>query len=95
MTEGWIDVYENKGKRSGAYSWGVYGVHPFVLLNYQPRYNSISTIAHEMGHAIHSYFSSLALSFVNSEYTIFCAEVGAYIEACYVRAKDLSFEPVP
>ena len=48
MTEGWIDVYENKGKRSGAYSWGVYGVHPFVLLNYQPRYNSISTIAHEI-----------------------------------------------
>ena len=62
MTEGWIDVYENKGKRSGAYSWGVYGVHPFVLLNYQPRYNSISTIAHEMGHAMHSYFSSQAQS---------------------------------
>ncbi len=44
----WIDIYENKGKRSGAYSWGIYGVHPYVLLNYQPRYNSISTIAHEM-----------------------------------------------
>lgn len=77
MTEGWIDVYENKGKRSGAYSWGVYGVHPFVLLNYQPRYNSISTIAHEMGHAMHSYFSSQAQSYVNSEYTIFCAEVAS------------------
>ncbi|MBQ7318171.1 MAG: oligoendopeptidase F family protein, partial [Phascolarctobacterium sp.] len=55
FSEGWIDIYENKGKRSGAYSWGVYGVHPFVLLNYQKRYNSISTIAHEMGHALHSY----------------------------------------
>ena len=54
----WIDIYENKGKRSGAYSWGIYGVHPYVLLNYQPRYNSISTLAHEMGHALHSYFSN-------------------------------------
>lgn len=77
LTEGWIDVYENKGKRSGAYSWGVYGVHPFVLLNYQQRYNSISTIAHEMGHAMHSYFSSQAQTYVNSEYTIFCAEVAS------------------
>ncbi|MGM9528547.1 MAG: oligoendopeptidase F [Phascolarctobacterium sp.] len=77
LTSGWIDVYENKGKRSGAYSWGVYGVHPFVLLNYQERYSSISTIAHEMGHALHSYYSSQNQSYVNSEYTIFCAEVAS------------------
>ncbi len=77
MTGGWIDPYENKGKRSGAYSWGVYGVHPFVLLNYQQRYSSISTIAHEMGHALHSYYSSLNQTYVNSEYTIFCAEVAS------------------
>ena len=77
LTEGWIDVYENKGKRSGAYSWGIYDVHPFVLLNYQQRYNSISTIAHEMGHALHSYYSSQAQSYTNSEYTIFCAEVAS------------------
>lgn len=77
LTEGWIDVYENKGKRSGAYSWGVYGVHPFVLLNYQQRYNSISTIAHEMGHALHSFYSSQAQTYINSEYTIFCAEVAS------------------
>lgn len=75
LTEGWIDTYENKGKRSGAYSWGVYGVHPFVLLNYQPRYNSISTIAHEMGHALHSYYSSQSQTYINADYTIFCAEV--------------------
>lgn len=77
LTQGWIDVYENKGKRSGAYSWGIYGVHPFVLLNYQERYNSISTIAHEMGHAMHSYYSSQAQTYMNSEYTIFCAEVAS------------------
>ncbi len=75
--ERWIDIYENQGKRSGAYSWGVYGVHPFVLLNYQPRYNSISTIAHELGHALHSYFSSRKQNYINSEYTIFCAEVAS------------------
>lgn len=77
LTEGWIDTYENKGKRSGAYSWGVYGVHPFVLLNYQPRYNSISTIAHEMGHALHSYYSSQSQTYINADYTIFCAEVAS------------------
>lgn len=77
FTEGWIDVYENKGKRSGAYSWGVYGVHPFVLLNYQPRYSSISTIAHELGHSLHSYFSAQNQPYIKSEYTIFCAEVAS------------------
>ena len=77
LTEGWIDTYENKGRRSGAYSWGVYGVHPFVLLNYQPRYNSISTIAHEMGHALHSYYSSQSQTYINADYTIFCAEVAS------------------
>ena len=77
LTEGWVDVYENKGKRSGAYSWGVYGVHPYVLLNYQERYFSISTIAHELGHSLHSYFSSLNQKHINSEYTIFCAEVAS------------------
>lgn len=73
----WIDIYENKGKRSGAYSWGIYGVHPYVLLNYQPRYNSISTLAHEMGHALHSYFSNKSQTYINSDYSIFCAEVAS------------------
>ena len=77
MTEGWIDIYENKGKRSGAYSWGVYGVHPYVLLNFQPRYNSISTLAHELGHSLHSYFSSQAQPYAKSDYSIFCAEVAS------------------
>lgn len=73
----WIDIYENKGKRSGAYSWGIYGVHPYVLLNYQQRYNSISTLAHEMGHALHSYFSNKKQTYINSDYSIFCAEVAS------------------
>lgn len=77
LNSGWIDIYENKGKRSGAYSWGLYNVHPFVLLNYQPRYNSISTLAHEMGHALHSYYSSKNNNYINADYTIFCAEVAS------------------
>ena len=77
MNGGWIDIYENKGKRSGAYSWGVYGVHPYVLLNFQPRYNSISTLAHELGHSLHSYFSSQTQPYAKSDYTIFCAEVAS------------------
>lgn len=77
FSSNWIDIYENKGKRSGAYSWGLYGVHPFVLLNYQPRYNSVSTIAHEMGHAMHSYLSSQAQTYINADYSIFCAEVAS------------------
>ncbi len=77
LTSRWLDVYENRGKRSGAYSWSVYGVHPYVLLNYHPGYNSISTIAHEMGHALHSWFSTRSQSYINSEYTIFCAEIAS------------------
>ena len=77
LENGWIDIYENKGKRSGAYSWGVYGVHPYVLLNYQPRYNGVTTLAHEMGHSMHSFYSSKAQPYATNEYTIFCAEVAS------------------
>jgi len=77
LENGWIDIYENKGKRSGAYSWGVYGVHPYVLLNYQPRYNGVTTLAHEMGHSMHSFYSSQTQPFPTAEYTIFCAEVAS------------------
>lgn len=74
---GWIDVYENEGKRSGAYSWTTYGVHPYVLLNYQPNLNNVFTIAHEMGHAIHSYYSNSSQSYTNAGYKIFVAEVAS------------------
>lgn len=75
--EGWIDVYENEGKRSGAYSWSVYGVHPYVLLNYQPNLNNVFTIAHEMGHALHSYYSNENQTYTNAGYKIFVAEVAS------------------
>jgi len=74
---GWIDVYENEGKRSGAYSWGAYGTHPFVLLNYQGQLNDVFTLAHEMGHAIHSYYSDRAQPYPDAGYRIFVAEVAS------------------
>ena len=79
VKSGWIDVYESRGKRTGAYSWGVYGVHPFVLLNYDGRYGAASTLAHELGHAMHSYYSSAAQPYINASYTIFCAEVASTV----------------
>ncbi len=77
LSSGWIDVYENKGKRSGAYSWGVYGVHPFVLLNYNDRFGDVSTVAHEMGHALHSYYSQANQPYPTSDYVIFTAETAS------------------
>ncbi len=73
----WIDVYENKGKRSGAYSNGVYGVHPYVLLNFNYTLDNVSTLAHEMGHALHSYFSSASQPYCYADYRIFVAEVAS------------------
>lgn len=73
----WIDVYENRGKRSGAYSWGTYGVHPFVLLNYKGTLRDTFTIAHEMGHALHSAFTDHSQPFVYSGHAIFTAEVAS------------------
>ncbi|MNI10897.1 Oligoendopeptidase F, plasmid [compost metagenome] len=73
----WIDVYENEGKRTGAYSWGAYGTHPFVLLNHKDNLNSMFTLAHEMGHALHSYFSDENLKYRDAQYTIFLAEVAS------------------
>ncbi|BCJ87036.1 oligoendopeptidase F [Effusibacillus dendaii] len=77
FNSGWIDVHENEGKTSGAYSWGAYGTHPFVLLNWQDNLNNMFTLAHEMGHAMHSYFTNRTQPFVYSDYTIFVAEVAS------------------
>ncbi len=74
---GWIDVYENEGKRSGAYSWGAYGTHPYVLLNYQDNLNNVFTLAHEMGHALHSYYSDKTQPYIYAGYKIFVAEVAS------------------
>jgi oligoendopeptidase F len=73
----WIDVYENEGKRNGAYSWGAYGTHPYVLLNHKDNLNSMFTLTHEMGHAIHSYLSDENQAYRFAQYTIFLAEVAS------------------
>ena len=73
----WIDVYENRGKRSGAYSWGAYGTHPYVLLNYQGKLDDVFTLVHEMGHALHSWYSNANQPYVYSGYLIFVAEVAS------------------
>lgn len=73
----WIDKYENEGKRSGAYSAGCYAAHPFVLMNYQGNLDSEFTLAHEMGHALHSYYSAKNNNVFDSEYKIFVAEVAS------------------
>jgi len=73
----WIDVYENEGKRSGAYSAGVFGVHPYVLLNHNDTLDNMFTLAHEMGHAMHSYLSNKTQPHVDSHYVIFVAEVAS------------------
>ncbi len=77
--EGWIDVCENEGKRAGAYSAGVYETHPYVLLNYQETTNDVFTIAHEMGHAIHTYKSNAAQPYAKADYTIFLAEIASTV----------------
>jgi oligoendopeptidase F len=75
FTGRWIDVYENEGKRSGAYSAPVYGTHPYMLLNYTDTLDDVFTLAHEMGHSMHTILSHQTQPFVYSSYTIFVAEV--------------------
>lgn len=80
FSNGWIDKYENEGKRSGAYSWGTYGApHPYILLNYTPNINSLFTLAHEMGHAMHTYYSHSHQSHMYGDYCIFVAEVASTV----------------
>ena len=74
---GWIDVYENKSKRSGAYSWGCYGVHPYVLLNHTDDLGGAMTLAHELGHSMHTYYSNQAQPYVKAQYSLFVAEVAS------------------
>lgn len=77
LDSGWVDIYENEGKRSGAYSWGAYGTHPYVLLNHKDNLNSMFTLAHEMGHAMHSFLSDTNQEYRDAQYTIFLAEVAS------------------
>lgn len=77
INSGWIDKYENKGKRGGAYSWGGYDTMPYVLLNYHYQLNDVSTLVHEMGHSLHSYYSRKYQPYYYAGYTLFCAEVAS------------------
>ncbi len=79
FNSGWIDVYENEGKTSGAYSWGSYKSHPYVLLNFQGTINDVFTIAHEMGHALHTYYTNSTQPYIYSHYKIFVAEVASTV----------------
>lgn len=77
IKNGWVDIYQNKGKRGGAYSWGGYDTMPYVLLNYNYELNDVSTLVHEMGHSIHSYYSRKTQDYYYAGYTLFCAEVAS------------------
>ena len=77
--EKWIDVYETENKRTGAYSWGCYGTHPYVLLNHSNTTHDLFTIAHEMGHALHTYYSNETQPYAKHQYSIFVAEVASTV----------------
>lgn len=91
---GWIDVYENEGKRSGAFSAGVYGVHPYMLMNYNETLESVFTLAHEAGHTMHTIYSHENQPFATASYTIFVAEVAStlnealFLDYMFERSKD-------
>jgi oligoendopeptidase F len=95
---GWVDVYENKGKTSGAYSSGVYGTAPYILMNYQDNLNGLTTLAHEAGHSMHSYFTWKNQPYVYGNYRIFVAEVASTVNenllADYLLARAQSKEEI-
>ncbi len=93
--ERWIDVYETAGKHSGAYSMGVYGVHPFVLLNYTDTLDDAFTLAHELGHAMHSWYSDTTQDFANHDYRIMVAEVASTVNEVLLTKYLLSTETDP
>ena len=93
--ENWLDVYETPGKESGAFSAGVYGVHPYVKLNYTDALDDAFTLAHELGHAMHSYLSSEANDFANHHYRILVAEVASTCNEVLLTKYLLSVETDP
>ncbi len=95
FSENWIDVYENKGKSTGAYSCGVFGVHPYVLLNYTDTLDDAYTLAHELGHSMHSYFSDTTQDFANHDYRIMVAEVASTVNEVLLTRYLLSTEKDP
>ncbi|MBQ9691907.1 MAG: oligoendopeptidase F family protein, partial [Clostridia bacterium] len=90
--ENWIDVYENKGKTTGAFSCGVFGVHPYVLLNYSGTLDDAFTLAHELGHAMHSFYSDSNQDYINHGYKILVAEVASTVNEVLMTKYLLSVE---
>ncbi len=95
FSENWIDVYENEGKRSGAFSAGVYGVHPYMLLNYADTLNDAFTVAHEMGHTMHTVLAHESQPFATSSYSIFVAEVASMTNESLFLDRLLADEAKP
>ena len=95
LSERWIDVYENDGKQGGAFSCGVYGVHPYVLLNYAGTLNDAFTLAHELGHSMHSWFSDTTQDFANHDYRIMVAEVASTVNEVLLSKYLLKTETDP
>lgn len=77
FNSGWVDVYETEGKWSGAYSWGSYSTHPYILMNYNNTLENVFTLAHEMGHCMHSWYANRSQPYVYAEYSLFVAEIAA------------------
>ena len=93
---GWIDLYENSGKRKGAYSWGAYGSHPYILMNYEEKgMDSMFTLAHELGHAVHSYLSWENQPFVYGHYPTFLAEVASSVNETMLMTNMLCYTEAP
>lgn len=86
LEERWVDIYPNKGKRSGAFSWGAPGTHPFIMMSYSDEVFSLSTLAHELGHSMHSYLTWQNQPFVYADYSLFAAEVASNFHQAMVRA---------
>lgn len=95
FTEKWIDVYENKGKTTGAFSCGVYGTHPYVLLNFTGTLNDAFTLAHELGHSMHSFLSDEAQEYPNHDYRILVAEVASTVNEVLLTRYLLKTETDP
>ncbi len=93
LEERWVDVYPNKGKRSGAFSWGAPGTHPFIMMSYTDEVFSVSTLAHELGHSMHSYLTWQNQPFVYADYSLFAAEVASNFHQAMVRAHLLKVNP--
>ena len=91
----WIDVYENEGKRSGAYSFSVQGVHPYILMNFNNTVSNMFTLAHEFGHAVHSHFSNKYQPNVSSGFTIFTTEVASTLNELLLYEHEMKIETDP